>query len=51
VPGASRRLAIKLNRKGLAALTERGRLSVIASLATAGGADSRTRIVLAPPPN
>jgi hypothetical protein len=49
VPGASRRVAIKLGKKTLAALAERGRLSVTAALATANGTSSKTRIVLVAP--
>jgi CSLREA domain-containing protein len=46
VPGVSRRVAIKLNKKTLAVLTERERLPAVASIATANGTSSRTRIVL-----
>ena len=49
VPGASRRVAIKLSKKVLAALKERERLSVTAAVATANGTSSRTRITLVAP--
>jgi CSLREA domain-containing protein len=45
-PGASRRVAIKLNKKTLAALEDRGTIPTIASVTTANGTSSRTRIVL-----
>ena len=49
VPGASRRVAIKLSKKVLAALDERGTIPTIAAVKTAGGTSSRTRIALVAP--